>query len=79
MELRIDPEFVEKIPPLTDEEFQQLEANILADGISSIPYGTGNPIPSVRKMSSVSPASLTSTTRNTGVTASLHSFGWWTR
>lgn len=33
MELRIDPEFVEKIPPLTDEEFQQLEANILADGI----------------------------------------------
>lgn len=33
MELRIDPEFEGKIPPLTDEEFQQLETNILADGI----------------------------------------------
>lgn len=33
MELRIDPEFEEKIPPLTDDEFQQLENNILADGI----------------------------------------------
>lgn len=33
MELRIDPEFEEKIPPLTAEEFQQLEDNILADGI----------------------------------------------
>ena len=33
MELRIDPEFEGKIPPLTDEEFQQLESNILADGI----------------------------------------------
>lgn len=33
MELRIDPEFEEKIPPLTEEEFQQLEDNILADGI----------------------------------------------
>ena len=33
MELRIDPEFEGKIPPLTEEEFQQLESNILADGI----------------------------------------------
>lgn len=33
MELRVDPEFEGKIPPLTDEEFQQLESNILADGI----------------------------------------------
>ena len=33
MELRIDQEFAEKIPPLTKEEFEQLEANILADGV----------------------------------------------
>jgi len=33
MELRIDPEFESKIPPLTEEEFRQLEENILADGI----------------------------------------------
>ena len=32
MELKIDPEFAEKIPPLTPEEFEQLEANILAEG-----------------------------------------------
>ncbi len=32
MELRTDPEFAGKIPPLTEEEFAQLEANILADG-----------------------------------------------
>ena len=32
MDLRIDKEFAEKIPPLTKEEFNQLEANILADG-----------------------------------------------
>lgn len=32
MKLRIDKEFAEKIPPLTGEEFEQLEANILADG-----------------------------------------------
>ena len=31
-ELRIDPEFAEKIPPLTLEEYEQLEANILAEG-----------------------------------------------
>ena len=33
MELRIDPEFESKIPPLTAEEFRQLEENILADGV----------------------------------------------
>ena len=32
MELRIDPEFESRIPPLTDDEFAQLEENILADG-----------------------------------------------
>lgn len=30
--LRIDPEFRDKIPPLTDAEFDQLRENILADG-----------------------------------------------
>ena len=33
MELRIDPEFASGIPPLTDDEFRQLEDNILADGV----------------------------------------------
>ena len=33
MDLRIDPELEGKIPPLTAEEFQQLENNILADGV----------------------------------------------
>ena len=32
MDLQIDKEFAEKIPPLTREEYEQLEANILADG-----------------------------------------------
>lgn len=32
MELRIDPEFRDKIPPLTDAEFEQLKENILRDG-----------------------------------------------
>lgn len=31
-ELKIDSEFEKVIPPLTDEEFRQLEENILADG-----------------------------------------------
>ena len=30
--LKIDPEFQGKIPPLTFEELNQLEANILRDG-----------------------------------------------
>ena len=33
MNLRIDPEFESRIPPLTDDEFKQLEENILADGV----------------------------------------------
>lgn len=33
MELKIDYEFQSKIPPLTAEEFRQLEENILADGV----------------------------------------------
>lgn len=32
-QLRIDPEFEGKIPPLREEELQQLEENILADGV----------------------------------------------
>lgn len=31
-ELRVDPEFRDKIPPLTDAEFEQLRENILSDG-----------------------------------------------
>ena len=31
-DLRIDPEFRDKIPPLTDAEFEQLKENILNDG-----------------------------------------------
>ena len=30
--LIIDPEFRDKIPPLTEDEFIQLEENILSDG-----------------------------------------------
>ena len=33
MDLMIDQEFADKTPPLTKEEFEQLEANILADGV----------------------------------------------
>ena len=33
MQLRIDPEFESRIPPLTDDEFKQLEENILVDGV----------------------------------------------
>lgn len=32
LQLNIDPEFQEQIPPLTDEEFEQLQKNILEDG-----------------------------------------------
>ena len=31
-ELKIDPEFRDKIPPLTDAEYEQLEENIISDG-----------------------------------------------
>ena len=30
--LKIDPEFQSQIPPLTDDEFKQLEENILKEG-----------------------------------------------
>lgn len=32
MNLRIDPEFRDKIPPLTEDEYRQLEENIVSDG-----------------------------------------------
>lgn len=35
--LNIDKEFENRIPPLTDEEFQQLEQNILSEGIVLMP------------------------------------------
>lgn len=31
-EMIIDPEFEQRIPPITQEEFDMLEENILADG-----------------------------------------------
>ena len=33
MQLKIDREFESKIPPLTAEEFRQLEENIVTDGV----------------------------------------------
>ena len=40
--LKIDPEFQNKIPPLTQAEFEQLEENILADGEVYEPIVTWN-------------------------------------
>ena len=40
--LRIDPEFRDKIPPLTDAEFEQLKENILQDGEVYEPICTWN-------------------------------------
>lgn len=40
--LRIDPEFQNKIPPLTDKEFEQLEENILEAGEVREPIITWN-------------------------------------
>ena len=42
MKLKIDPEFRDKIPPLTESEFKQLEENILSDGIVREPIITWN-------------------------------------
>lgn len=42
VELKIDKEFKEKIPPLTDAEFEQLRENILADGEVYEPIVTWN-------------------------------------
>ena len=41
-ELRIDPEFKEKVPALTDDEYRQLEENILAAGEAYDPIKTWN-------------------------------------
>lgn len=38
----VEPEFANKIPPLTDDEFRQLEENILADGEVYEPIVTWN-------------------------------------
>jgi len=40
MELRIDVEFENKIPPLTEEEFRQLENNIVSEGVVFAPIIT---------------------------------------
>ena len=42
VELKIDKEFKEKIPPLTEEEFEQLRENILSDGEVYEPIVTWN-------------------------------------
>lgn len=44
IQLRIDPEFRDKIPPLTEAEFQQLRENILADGEVYEPIAVWNGI-----------------------------------
>ena len=43
-ELKIDPEFQSQIPPLTDDEFEQLRDNILEDGEVYEPIITWNGI-----------------------------------
>ena len=44
MDLVIDPEFADKIPPLTEDEYRLLEENILADGKIISPLITWNGI-----------------------------------
>lgn len=44
MELRIDPEFRDKIPPLTDAEYEQLRDNIIEDGEVYEPIAVWNGI-----------------------------------
>ena len=51
MELKIDYEFQSKIPPLTVEEFRQLEENILADGVVINPIIVWNGFASRRLVS----------------------------
>ena len=36
--LKIDPEFQSQIPPLTDDEFKQLEENILKEGKATLSF-----------------------------------------
>ncbi|MBR2894052.1 MAG: hypothetical protein IKC03_00145 [Oscillospiraceae bacterium] len=42
--LIVDPEFESQIPPLTEEEFQQLEENILSDGVVLHPIVVWNDV-----------------------------------
>lgn len=42
LKLKIDPEFESKIPPLTEEEFEQLEENIVADNEVLVPLVVWN-------------------------------------
>ena len=45
--LKIDPEFQSQIPPLTDDEFKQLEENILKEGKLLSPlivWSIGSPV-----------------------------------
>ena len=35
--LQIDPEFESKIPPLTEDEYQQLAENIISEGVVLMP------------------------------------------
>lgn len=44
MGLRIDPEFESRIPPLTEDELQKLEENILADGVIISPIIVWNDV-----------------------------------
>lgn len=44
MNLKIEPEFQNKIPPLTEDEFKQLEENILNDGEVYEPIVTWNSV-----------------------------------
>lgn len=44
MELRIDPEFKDKLRPLTDDEYQRLKENILTDGRINQPIVAWNGI-----------------------------------
>ncbi len=68
--LIIDPEFESKIPPLTDDEFQQLEENILADSgvINPLIIWNGNRTSSMTKAAEHTILSA----ENAGTTASNH-------
>ena len=44
IELRVDPEFESKIPPLTEDEYRQLEENILSEGAVLMPLIVWNGI-----------------------------------
>ena len=46
--LKIDPEFQSQIPPLTDDEFKQLEENILKEGTGPRRRRAGSALPESR-------------------------------